>query len=279
MLLDILANEKHQVTKVVVASSMSVYGEGEYLCVEHDRVAPRLRPSAQLDEQHWEPRCPDCGQELEPAATRESKALYPSSVYAISKMDQELLCLTVAGAYGIGATAVRYFNAYGPRQALSNPYTGVAAIFSARLLAGAPPIIMEDGEQLRDFIHVKDVARATVAALTAPGGDGLAINIGTGNPVSINQVAALLSAELDREDVTPQVTNAYRAGDIRHCWADPTLARDLLGFEAEYDFADGVHELVEWVAEQGIIELGGNARGVAVPTDAMPELARRGLAR
>lgn len=270
VLLDILANDQHQVAKIVVASSMSIYGEGEYECSEHGRLAPRLRPLQQLDRHHWEPQCADCGRDLAPVATSETKALYPSSVYAISKMDQELLCLAVGSAYDIGVTAVRYFNAYGPRQALSNPYTGVAAIFSARLLSGQRPIVTEDGRQLRDFIHVQDVARATVAALSTSKADGRAINVGTGQPISINQVATLLATELGREDLVADVTGTYRAGDIRHCWADPTLARDLLGFEATYRFADlGVRELIAWVSAQPI---------VAQP-DPMRELTRRGLAR
>lgn len=268
VLLDILANEKHQVGKVVVASSMSIYGEGLYRCEEHGRVAPRLRQEQQLREHRWEPTCPTCGRELAPVPTSEDKALFPTSVYAISKMDQELLCLSVGAAYGFGVTAVRYFNAYGPRQALSNPYTGVAAIFSGRLLNGQAPIIMEDGRQLRDFIHVRDVARATVLAMTAEKANGQAVNIGIGDPISIRDVATLLGRALGREDIEPQVTGKYRAGDIRHCYADPTLAKELLGFEPEFRFADqGVKELVSWVSEQSAQE----------QLDPTAELARRGL--
>lgn len=268
VLLDILANEKHRVGKIVVASSMSIYGEGSYECLEHGKVAPRLRGEQQLREHRWEPACPICGLDLRPIPTAEDKPLFPTSVYAISKMDQELLCMSVGAAYGIGVTAVRYFNAYGPRQALSNPYTGVAAIFSGRLLNNQAPIIMEDGNQKRDFIHVKDVARATVLALTAPRADGHAINIGIGDPISIRDVAGLLAGALGREEIQPLITGKYRAGDIRHCWADPHLARDLLDFEPEYRFADqGVKELVAWVGEQ-------TAQEQADPTT---ELAKRGL--
>jgi dTDP-L-rhamnose 4-epimerase len=270
VLLDILANDRHQVHKIVVASSMSIYGEGEYECTEHGAFAPRLRSVGQLDEGRWDPSCPQCGTSLTPRPTAETKPLYPSSVYAVSKMDQELLCLSVGPAYGISVTAVRYFNAYGPRQALSNPYTGVAAIFSARLRSGLPPVVMEDGHQLRDFVHVSDVARATVAAITAPGADGLAVNIGTGEPISINQVARLLASELGRPDLKPAITGSYRAGDIRHCWADPTLARIALGFQAQHHFAtDGIRELVAWVSEQTVGE----------SVDPLRELERRGLAR
>jgi dTDP-L-rhamnose 4-epimerase len=251
VLLDILANGKNDVSKIVVASSMSIYGEGSYVCIDDGMIAPRLRSEAQLIARDWEPACTICGKPLAPIPTAESKPLFPTSVYAISKMDQELLCLSVGAAYGIDVTAVRYFNAYGPRQALSNPYTGVAAIFSGRLLNGLQPIVMEDGNQKRDFIHVKDVARATVLALTAPKANGQAINIGIGDPISISEVATTLAHALGRDDIEPIITGEYRAGDIRHCWADPTLAKELLGFEPEFRFRErGVEELVEWVSTQ-----------------------------
>lgn len=268
LLLDILANEPHKVSKLVVASSMSIYGEGSYRCEEHGLQAPRLRTEAQLKSRSWELQCTLCGQRLVPVPTAETKPLYPTSVYAISKMDQELLCLSVGPAYGVDVTAVRYFNAYGPRQALSNPYTGVAAIFSGRLLNGLPPLVNEDGLQMRDFIHVTDVARATVAALTAPKARGKAINVGMGDPISIREVATLLAETLG-VDIEPEITGQFRSGDIRHCWADPTAARDLLGFEPTYRFRDqGVKDLVEWVRVQTAIDR---------QSDAIKELQRRGL--
>lgn len=269
VLLDILANDEHTVEKLVVASSMSIYGEGMYRCPEHGDMSPRLRTEMQLQQRRWELACPRCGADLLPVPTTEDKALFPTSVYAISKMDQELLCLSVGAAYGISTTAVRYFNAYGPRQALSNPYTGVAAIFSGRLLNGQAPIVTEDGHQMRDFIHVEDVARATVLALDAARADGRAINIGVGDPISILEVATTLAEAIGRSDIEPQITGRYRAGDIRHCWADPTLARDLLGFEAEHRFRDdGVHELVKWVSTQTAVDRAEAAHA---------ELTRRGL--
>jgi dTDP-L-rhamnose 4-epimerase len=250
VLLDLLVNQKHQVQKLVVASSMSIYGEGLYSCPVHGETAPRLRTEIQLREHRWELQCSDCSADLTPLPTPESKPLFPTSVYAISKMDQELLCLSVGPAYGIDVTAVRYFNAYGPRQALSNPYTGVAAIFSGRLLNGQPPLVNEDGNQLRDFIHVSDVARATVSALTSPKASGKAINIGVGDPISIREVAEVLARELG-VDAEPVISSTYRVGDIRHCWANPTLARELLDFEPVYRFREtGVKELIEWVGAQ-----------------------------
>ena len=269
VLMDAIVNGGHQISKIVVASSMSIYGEGAYSCEEHGRAAPRLRTEEQLRQRQWEPVCPHCGLPLSPVGTNEDKALYPSSVYAISKMDQELLCLTVGSAYGIGVTAVRYFNGFGPRQALSNPYTGVAAIFSGRLLNGLAPFVNEDGAQMRDFIHVKDLARATVLALTAPRADGQAINVGVGDPISIAEVATTLATSLG-VDIEPVITGKYRVGDIRHCWADPTRAADLLGFVPEYRFREqGVQELIEWVRTQTAED------HVEV---AQAELAKRGLA-
>lgn len=270
LLLDLLANGDHDVRKLVVASSCSIYGEGAYRCTEHGDAHPRVRSGARMEEAaHWEPRCPRCDRALASVATPETKPLHPPSVYAISKMDQELLSLVVGGAYGIGVTALRYFNIYGPRQALSNPYTGVAAIFSNRLLNGQPPLVNEDGGQLRDFVHVRDVARATVAALDAPRADGAAINIGTGRPTTVLEAAQLIAAALG-VDIEPVVTGTHRVGDIRHCWADTTLARELLGFEAEYRFAEeGVQELVEWVRGRAGADMTGNAAA---------ELLQRGLA-
>jgi dTDP-L-rhamnose 4-epimerase len=267
LLLDILANNRTEVSRIVVASSMSIYGEGAYRCSEHDLVEPLRRNEEQLSAQDWEPRCSLCRQSLAPVATMEDKPLRPTSVYAISKMDQELLCLAVGAAYDIGVVALRYFNAYGPRQALSNPYTGVAAIFSGRLLNGKNPIAFEDGNQLRDFIHVKDVARATVLALSSREATGQAINVGVGNPLTIVQVAELLASELN-VDLGPEISGKFRAGDIRHCWADPTRAEKLLNFTAEVPLERGVAELIEWVSRQ---QAQDNVDG------ALQELGRRGL--
>jgi dTDP-L-rhamnose 4-epimerase len=189
-------------------------------------------------------------------------------VYAISKMDQELLCLSVGAAYEVEVVALRYFNAYGPRQALSNPYTGVAAIFSGRLLNGRAPLAFEDGEQLRDFVHVRDVARATALALESEKAAGQAINVGVGSPLTIAQVAQLLAKQLGL-DIDPEITGKFRAGDIRHCWADPTRAKELLGFTAEISLEAGIAELIDWVSTQSADDRVDNAYA---------ELGQRGLA-
>ncbi len=269
VLLDLIANQETQVQRIVVASSMSIYGEGAYVCATHGLMHPGLRSSAQLAERDWELRCPECGEALIPTGTSELKPLRPTSVYAISKMDQELLCLSVGGAYDLGVVALRYFNTYGPRQSLSNPYTGVAAIFSSRLLNGRSPLAFEDGQQLRDFIHVRDVARATVQALESPAADGQAINVGADAPMTVVQVAESLAGALG-VDLLPELTGTARAGDIRHCYADMTKAAELLDFRPEVSFEAGIGELIEWLSDQQADDLVDRAQR---------ELSSRGLAR
>ena len=239
---------RDRLEKLVIASSMSIYGEGLYRCpVEGVDVAPRPRPPEQLAARDWEPRCPSCGSALEPLPTPESKPLAPTSVYAVGKRDQEELFLAVGAAYALPATALRFFNVYGPRQALSNPYTGVAAIFASRLLNGRPPIVFEDGRQSRDFVHVRDVAAVVAQALAPGAADGEAVNVGSGRAVTVREIAQTLADGLGVH-VEPEIRDEFRAGDIRHCFADVTRARELLGFSAGISFADGMRELVEWLA-------------------------------
>jgi dTDP-L-rhamnose 4-epimerase len=239
---------RDRLEKMVVASSMSIYGEGLYRCgSEGIDVSPSSRSETELRARRWEPRCPACGEELRPVPTTESTTITPESIYAIGKRDHEEMFLVIGRAYSIPATALRFFNVFGPRQALSNPYTGVAAIFSSRLLSGQPPIIFEDGKQSRDFVHVSDIAAAVVAALEPGPADGETLNVGTGRAVTIAEVAAVLASELGVE-VEPEVRNVYRAGDIRHCFADIERAKHLLGYEPAVDFEDGMGELVEWLS-------------------------------
>lgn len=246
-ILDIIVNEEIDLEKVVVASSMSCYGEGAYRCPEEDELRhPSLRGEEQMKEGQWEHRCPECGAELEPVPTPESKPRESTSVYAISKKDQEELTLSVCRAYDIPAVALRYFNIYGSRQSLNNPYTGVCAIFSSRIKNDNPPLIFEDGEQTRDFIHVSDVARANRLAMQS-NADDVAVNIGTGSPVSIREIAQTLIELYGKDDtLEPEIADDFRQGDIRHCYADNALAAEELGFEPEVDFGDGMRELVEW---------------------------------
>jgi dTDP-L-rhamnose 4-epimerase len=255
--------------RLVVASSMSIYGEGEYVCEEHGRMAPGPRPEEQLLARSWEPGCPRCGRALEPVGTAEDKPLIPTSIYAINKRDHEEMCLVTGAAYGIPSVALRFFNVYGPGQALSNPYTGVAAIFASRLLNGRAPIVFEDGQQSRDFIHVSDIVRGILLALESDAAAGHAINLGTGIPTNVCQVAEVIAAGMGLE-IEPELNGQYRAGDIRHCRADVARARELLGFEARVKFADGMAALVEWLRSQEAEDR---------VDDATNELAARGLTR
>ncbi len=253
VLLEQVLKKRDRIRKLVVASSMSIYGEGAYYCAECGSINPQLRPAEQLAAHRWEVECPRCGGELSPAATSEEKPLFPTSVYAITKQDQEQLCLAVGRAYGIAAIALRYFNVYGPRQALSNPYTGVCAIFSSRLLNDRAPVIYEDGEQTRDFVHVSDIVQANLLALESDKANYESINVGTGRATSVNQVARLLSAGLGK-DIEPEIVDKYREGDIRHCISDITRARTLLGYEPRVTLEQGIPELLDWVREQTAVD-------------------------
>lgn len=249
VLLELLASGAYPVERLIVASSMSIYGEGAYECIECGPVSPQLRPVDQLAGRDWEMRCPDCGQTVAPAPTGEGKPLLPTSIYAISKRDQEEMCLSIGRAYGIPTVALRYFNVYGPRQALSNPYTGVVAIFSSRLLNGNAPLIFEDGFQSRDFIHVSDIVRANLLAMENGAADYQVFNIGTGRASTILDVAHILAQALGVE-IEPEVVGKFREGDIRHCFADISRARDVLGYTPQRDLETGIAELVAWLETQ-----------------------------
>jgi len=245
-LLDILANEDHQVKKLIVASSMSVYGEGKYSCVRCGVVYPKLRSLSQLRRGEWEMKCPVCNREVQSLPTDEDKPLCPTSVYAISKRDQEEMCLTIGRAYNISTVALRYFNVYGPRQALSNPYTGVAAIFSSRILNNNSPYVFEDGLQSRDFTHVSDIVGANLLAMQNEKANYQVFNVGTGRPLRILDIAQALSKELS-SSVGVDIVGKYREGDIRHCYADISKIQSQLGFQPQVKFEEGISELVEWV--------------------------------
>ena len=246
VLLQEILNHKNTLEKLVLASSMSIYGEGKYFCDTCAEMAPPLRTSEQLRNRQWEMQCPECGAILKPAPTDESKPLQCSSMYALSKKNQEEMCLLYGRTYGLPVVALRYFNIYGARQALSNPYTGVAAIFASRLLNQNPPLVFEDGKQMRDFVSVEDVVQANLLAMERPAADGMALNIGSGKPISIREVALTLSAAL-AAPIPYELTGKYRAGDIRHCFADISKARKLLGFEPKCGFGEGMQDLVAWL--------------------------------
>lgn len=238
---------KSPVKKLVVASSMSVYGEGMYQTSDGAPYAQAARPVDQLRKHQWEP-VTDSGEPLVPVPTPEWKTPSLASIYALSKFDQEQMCLITGRAYGIPTVAMRFFNVYGPYQALSNPYTGVLAIFAARLLNGQRPVIFEDGNQLRDFVCVYDVARACRLALERPV-DGVALNVGSGESVSIREVAERVAHALDKK-MEPEISGSFRVGDIRHCFPDTSLARDLLGYSPAYNLDRGVKDLAGWLERQ-----------------------------
>lgn len=250
-LLDALANTNHNVKRLVVASSMSIYGEGRYCC-ENCGEAGEAYPRTEdyLRKELWEPVCPHCFGvgTMKPIPTPETHPVRPTSVYAVTKRDQEELCLSVGKAYGINTTALRYFNIYGPRQSLNNPYTGVCAIFQQRIKAGQPPVVYEDGRQCRDFTSVHDITQANLLALNNGALSGKAFNVGTGQPTSILQVAETL-AELYESKVEPKIAHKFRAGDIRHCYADISEIRGY-GYEPKMSLKDGLRELCEWGAQQ-----------------------------
>jgi dTDP-L-rhamnose 4-epimerase len=254
------------VQRLIVASSMSVYGEGTYRRADGRVVEDVERSVQQLRAGCWEPSDED-GRPLLPIATAESKPPRLSSVYALSKYDQECLCLIIGRAYDIPTVALRFFNVFGPRQALSNPYTGVLAIFASRLLNDRPPLIFEDGGQRRDFVNVSDVVQACRLALEVPDAAGRAFNVGSGQPFSICEVADMMAAILGKPLVA-EICGEYRAGDIRHCFADITQAQRVLGYQPAVSLEDGLIELAAWLRQQTAADHVAQARR---------ELAARGL--
>ncbi len=265
ILLEELA-ERPDIRRLLVASSMSIYGEGLARAGER-LVEPEERPVEQLKAGQWELRAPN-GEILAPVPTPETKRPSLSSVYALNKYNQERMGLIFGRAYNRDVVALRFFNVYGPHQALSNPYTGVLAIFGSRLLNDRPPMVFEDGNQRRDFVHVTDVARACRLALETPAAAGQVINIGSGESRTVVEVAQVLAAATGKRQLTPHVVGKYRAGDIRHCFADIGLARRVLGFEPQVRFEDGIAELAEWLSGEIAVD---------AVEQATEELSKRGL--
>jgi len=243
----------HPVEKLIVASSMSLYGEGLYLSKDGQFVAGAERTPAQLQAHQWEVR-DNKGELLTPIPTPETKLPTLSSIYALSKFDQERMCLLMGQAYGIPTVALRFFNVYGTRQALSNPYTGVMAIFASRLMNDKPPMIFEDGLQQRDFVSVHDVARACRLALESEGAGGRVFNIGSGHHYTIASLAERIAEVMNKGYLEPQITGKYRVGDVRHCFADISLARSVLGYEPQIELEEGLEELVDWLAGQEAVD-------------------------
>jgi len=258
---------RRPVGKLIVASSMSIYGEGLYCSRDGRACAPMPRSPRQLASGSWELH-DEQGQVLEPVPTPETKTACPESIYALSKQTQETMCLIFGRSYGVPVVALRFFNVYGERQALENPYTGVLAIFAARYLTGKPPVIFEDGQQRRDFVHVRDLAQACVLALEKPAARDVVLNIGSGCAHAVLEVATRLGAVLGKPDIKPQVCGRYRAGDIRNCFADISRAQTVLGFAPQVRLDEGLAELGAWLAGSNIEDRS---------EEAARELRRRGL--
>lgn len=237
------------VRRVVTASSMSIYGEGLYRDADGELVQDADRPTLRDNQAQWEP-VDDLGRPLTPVATPEWKRPNLASIYALNKYVQERTTHIMTKPYGMEGVCLRLFNVYGPGQALSNPYTGVLAIFASRLLNGQQPMIFEDGEQRRDFVHVSDVARAFADALVLPAAVGGTFNIGSGKHRSVREVAESLASAMGKNQIAPEIVGKARIGDIRHCFCDTTQAADKLGFRASQDFEAGLAELADWVAQQ-----------------------------
>jgi dTDP-L-rhamnose 4-epimerase len=247
-----------QVQRLVVASSMSVYGEGLYRGPD-GRIFPAVRRVLRDAERGWDPAGPD-GETLTPVATDETKQVDLASIYALTKYVQERSALIIGDAYGVQTVALRLFNVFGPGQALSNPYTGVLANFGSRLLNGQPPLIFEDGRQKRDFVHVRDVAKAFYLAMHAGYVAGHVLNIGSGQSYTIEEVALLLAEAMGRPDLRPQILQKARAGDIRHCFADISRAKEIIGYLPAQRLETSMDEMAEWIAGSTAVDGGEQAR-------------------
>lgn len=243
-MLDYLANHKnHSVKKILVAASMSSYGEGLYKCDSCGPVQPQIRNRKQLDSKDWELHCPSCNSQITPIPTPETKRLDSNTIYSLTKKYQEEMCLSFGQTYGVPIVSTRYFNVYGPRQSLSNPYTGVAAIFTSMLKNNKSPGIYEDGLQTRDFIHVEDIARANVLLMNSNNANGEVFNLGTGNTISIVELANKLAQGLGVK-IKPYVMNQGRPGDVRYCYADNSKLKNL-GFKFNHPNLD-INTLINW---------------------------------
>jgi dTDP-L-rhamnose 4-epimerase len=257
LLFDILANSEHGVRNVVLGSSRSVYGEGAYLCRACDPAGARRFPEARTPEQladhRWTPDCPECGSAMEATATREDDRLAPASIYAGTKLAQEDLVRVACRALRIAYTILRFQNVFGEGQSLRNPYTGILSIFSTRIRLGQSLPIFEDGEETRDFVHVEDIARALLCCVERPVSGGATLNVGSGEPISIMNVARLLQRIMG-SDIDPHVTGQYRVGDIRHNFADISRLEDVLGFRPGVSVEQGMRRFAEWVQTQPIPE-------------------------
>ncbi len=250
---DYLVNNKHSVKKIIVASSMATYGEGLYECPACGKINPPLRTLTQLQKKHFELECVTCKKQLNPLPTPENKMQEIHSIYALSKKDQEDLALMIGRAQGISTVALRYFNVYGTRQSLSNPYTGVCAIFTSRLKNNKPPLIFEDGKQSRDFVHVHDVVQANILAMEKDEANFEVFNVASGEKRNVLQIAQTLSKVMGKR-IEPTVNGEFRQGDVRHCFADISKIKAKLGYMPSVTFEEGINELIAWSEKQEAVD-------------------------
>lgn len=253
LLLDILTNIRHKVKRVVVAESRAIYGEGKYHCAKCGDVYPLERKDEDMAKGDFECKCPICGGEVELVATTEDSAIHPSSVYGISKQIQGQLVHLVCKSIGVESVSFRYQNVYGPGQSLTNPYTGILSIFSTRIKNGNGLNIFEDGKETRDFVYINDVVDATILGIEVPEANGHVFNVGTGIATDVLTVARMLCDKYGME-VPITVSGNYRLGDIRHNYADIALARNILGFNPKWSFAEGLEQFTKWVNRQDVQE-------------------------
>ena len=269
ILLELIVNSRNKVKKIIMASSMSIYGEGAYKCRRCRVVYPLLRKEKQFRKREWEMDCPNCRLKVTSMPTSEDKPLFPTSIYATTKRSQEEMCLEVGRAYKIPIVALRYFNVYGPRQSLSNPYTGAVAIFLSRAKNNKPPLIFEDGKQSRDFIYVSDIVEANILAMKKKEADYDFFIVGTGVPHKILDIAKTIISICGKK-IRPKILNKFRAGDIRHCYADISKITKKLRFKPKVSLEEGMKELVFWSETQRAHDLAPKAH---------LELQKRGLSK
>ncbi len=253
-LIDLIVNKKIPIKKIIIAASMSSYGEGNCRCAKCGIVKPKIRSARQLAKKLWELYCPRCQFQVSPIATNEDTFIQNNSIYALTKNVQENLLLLIGRLYNIPVVSLRFFNVYGPRQSLSNPYTGVTAIFISRLKNNKPPVVYEDGLQTRDFISVHDVVDALVKSIDSKQATGHAINISSGRAIAIKDVSSML-ARLLHKNIKPQITGRFRKGDVRHCFADIRLAKRLLNWQPRVSLNQGFFELIKWSEKEESVDL------------------------
>lgn len=252
-MLEILTNEQHSIKKVIVASSRAIYGEGKYICKKHGCVYPLTRDDEHMSKDDYECKCPMCGADVELTCTDEESKIHPTSVYGITKQNQEQMVMVTCKGLGIPAVAFRYQNVYGPGQSLSNPYTGILSIFSTRIKNGNNINIFEDGKETRDFVYIDDVVDATILGLEKDSANYQVFNVGSGIATDVLTVANVLKNAYN-SNIEIKVSGNYRLGDIRHNYADITKIKERLGFEPKYDFATGIDNFINWVNEQEVLE-------------------------